>query len=89
MLNIKSLINKIGTVFNVVLSDMIKTVTFYQSNQTDDTGDLYYKENTQFYKNISGTEVKTNTLSKLIHENNLPTPDYIKIDTQGVELDIL
>ena len=32
---------------------------------------------------------KAVTLDKLVSKNNIPLPDFIKIDTQGSELDIL
>ena len=32
---------------------------------------------------------KTNTLDDIVTKNNLPFPDFIKIDTQGSEIDIL
>ena len=73
--------------FIEVLSDKEKTVEFFSQIST---GDSYYIEQTEFYKNSSNAKLKkTNTLDNVIQNNNLPLPNLIKIDTQGSELDIL
>ena len=73
--------------FNRVLSNPErKTVKFYNGT---DTGDSYYKETTKWYDTKSFVEVECTTLDQLVKENNLPFPDFIKIDTQGSEIDIL
>lgn len=87
--NHNRLSRKFGTVFNVVLSDVRKKVNFYQSDKTDGTGDSYYKENSLHYRNNFGIEMDAVPLIDLIRDNGLPIPDYIKIDTQGAELDII
>jgi FkbM family methyltransferase len=61
-------------------------VEFYAGT---DTGDSYYKESTKHYENKEPTKLPCRTLDSLIQEHNLPTPDFLKIDTQGSELDIL
>lgn len=48
-----------------------------------------YKEVGEIYKNVIPQSVKTRTLDSLIQEHRLPQPDFIKLDTQGAELDIL
>lgn len=53
------------------------------------TGDSLYLENTQFYCENDYRWVKTRTLDKIIEENNLEKPNFIKLDVQGAELDIL
>lgn len=53
------------------------------------SGESYYKENTNFYKDHTPKKRITNTLDNIIEQNNLTLPDFIKIDTQGSELDIL
>jgi FkbM family methyltransferase len=63
-----------------------KFVQFY--NKTS-TGDSYYKENTKFYDYQKSILLPCVTLDKIVKENNLPIPQFIKIDTQGSELDIL
>lgn len=59
---------------------------FYSINGT---GDSYYKENSPYYDNVEPRIMRTDTLTNLSSELNIPYPDLIKIDTQGSELDIL
>lgn len=73
--------------FIEVLSDKIKTVDFYNNNNS--TGDSYFKENTGNHEGLTPQKKTTTTLNKLVDENNLSLPDLIKIDTQGSEIDIL
>jgi len=61
-------------------------VTFYSKSLS---GDSYYLEQTSFYDSSDGKNILTNTLDEVTESNNLPFPDFIKIDTQGSELDIL
>ena len=73
--------------FNEVLSDKEDVeVKFYYR---DNTGDSYYRENTSNYKDDDYKLLKTTTLEKIVFDNNLELPQFIKIDTQGSELDIL
>ena len=73
--------------FLKVLSDKNKDVEFYSKMST---GDSYLIEQTSFYKdNIRAIIKKTVTLDELVKKENLPYPNFIKIDTQGSELDIL
>ena len=60
-------------------------VEFYNGN---DTGDSYYKETTTHYENRKPVKVPARTLQSVVNEFSLPWPDFIKIDTQGSELDI-
>jgi FkbM family methyltransferase len=76
--------------FIEVLSDVDdKEVTFFCDAKDTSHGDSYYKEKTNLYNNNYGKKIKTITLDTLIEKNNLPLPNFIKIDTQGSELDIL
>jgi len=59
---------------------------FYSNNSS---GDSYYKETTKFYQNTTPTVINAVTLDNLVDAQSLPTPDIIKVDTQGSELDIL
>jgi FkbM family methyltransferase len=73
--------------FNTVLSNPGRTsVKFYNGS---DTGDSYYKESTKWYDSKSYVDLPCTTLDDIVLSNNLPKPDFIKIDTQGSELDIL
>lgn len=69
-----------------VLSDSIKEVNFYSKSLS---GDSYYQEQTSFYNSSDGKNLLTTTLDDVAKSNELPLPDFIKIDTQGSELDIL
>jgi len=62
------------------------TVDYYVANTT---GDSYYKENTVHYANTASTVMPCYTLDDIVAQDKLPIPEFIKIDTQGSELDIL
>ena len=61
---------------------------FHSNNST---GDSFYPENTE----LSGAfgwqekEVETADLDSFALQNHLPSPDWIKLDVQGAELDVL
>jgi len=74
------------TYFIGALSSEEKTVQFYERGTA---GDSYYMEKTKFYDDVAPKNVITKTLDGLNEQHNLPSPDFIKIDTQGSELDIL
>lgn len=69
-----------------VLSSEEKTVLFYEKGGA---GDSYYQENTAHYNTIKPIEKQTTTLDNLINKEKLPLPDFLKLDTQGSEIDIL
>lgn len=52
------------------------------------TGDSFYRENSSSYENVQPVKVQSRRLDDLLEENDLPLPDFIKIDTQGSELDV-
>ena len=62
-------------------------VEYYQGGTN--TGNSYYKENTVFYDNAVPVSMPARTLESIVDECAMPTPNLIKIDTQGSELDIL
>ena len=73
--------------FFKVLSDKKKKVKFFSNSST---GDSYLIEQTSFYKEKFKTIIKeTITLDELVEKEKIPLPNFIKIDTQGSELDIL
>lgn len=85
--NEEHLKNKEFRYFIELLSSEEKDLKFYSQVST---GDSYFLEQTTFYKNkIEPQIIKAITLDKLVSKNNIPLPDFIKIDTQGSELDIL
>lgn len=72
------------------LSDISEEKTFYKSRFMEgNTGDSFYRENTHYYRDdaVIMETVKTTTLDEIFTNNE--TFDFIKIDTQGSELDIL
>lgn len=72
-----------------LLSDTARDdVKFYTINGTC-TGDSYYQENTTHYNNAEYTLMSCTTLDHVVVSTQLPTPNFIKIDTQGSEIDIL
>lgn len=68
------------------LSNSVREVDFYSNNST---GDSYYLEDSTFFSGVQPKKVRTVTLDDLVKTHSLPPPDFIKIDTQGSELDIL
>ena len=63
-----------------------ETVDFYNGC---DTGDSYYKETTDHYDRRIPVKLPCRTLDSVIEEHSLPLPQFLKIDTQGSELDIM
>ncbi len=70
-----------------VLSDVKKKVNFYSRKLT---GDSYYREQSERYdQNYIPEIITTKTLDEIVKEEKLELPNFIKIDTQGSEIDIL
>jgi FkbM family methyltransferase len=72
------------------VSDKSEEKTFYKSERmTGNSGDSFYRENTVYYndENVIMEKVQTTTLDEIF--TNGETFDFVKIDTQGSELDIL
>lgn len=66
-----------------------KEIKFYV-NYEKNTGNSYYKENNNFvYPEDNFQTKKTRKLDSIVKEHNLPLPDFIKIDVQGSEIDVL
>jgi FkbM family methyltransferase len=67
-------------------------VEFYESSEyPKGTGDSCYRERTRFYSDavIIKSTHKIRTLDSLVKERGWPLPDFIKLDTQGSEINIL
>lgn len=76
-----------------VLSDTNdKVVKFYQNNYMP-CGNSYYREigceNGKYFPENNYIEKITKTLDTLVKERNFPLPDFVKIDCQGSEVDII
>ena len=70
----------------LLLSDGAREVEFYE---TGGSGDSYYKELTEVFAEVTPTRHRTTSLAVEIREGRVPPPDFIKLDTQGSELDFL
>lgn len=80
-------LKKTGNWYKVgILSDVEREVEFYTKGGT---GDSYYKENTSIYEDVSSQKMTTQTLDGIVEKSNIPFPDFLKLDTQGSELDVL
>lgn len=63
-------------------------VKFYQ-NEMLPGGNSYYRENSACFPESCAIEKVTSTLDTIVKARNFPLPDFIKIDVQGAEKDIL
>lgn len=79
-----------------VFSDVDDKEIVFHNNPICLGGNSYYKENEKFSpaaKDIYTKEFeevrKTLTIDTVVKNNNYPLPDFVKIDVQGAELDIL
>jgi len=69
-----------------LLSDSEKEVVFYQRNiQETSTGDSIYREDTPWYESV----VKTVLPTKRLDDMGFDPADFLKLDVQGAELDVL
>ena len=72
---------------NVALSNKNEERIFYVRNST---GDSFYREQSIYYgEEAQRLKVQSITLDDYISRKGIRSPDAIKIDTQGSELDIL
>lgn len=76
----------------VLLTDSEKDVTFYKlPGKAGNTGASVYLEVSDHYtagKYITET-LRGIPLDQYVEQNNIPAPDFLKLDVQGSELDIL
>lgn len=79
------------TYFNQILSDENdKEVIYHLADKgKESTGNSYYKELTNNYTEGNSLKLKTKTLDTMIYEHNIPLPEFIKMDVQGAEVDII
>ena len=72
------------------LSDTVKDTVVYKTKHNEfNTGDSLYRENTNLYndENLITENIRTSTLDEIFQ--NEKTFDFIKIDSQGSEMDII
>ena len=85
--NEKFLIDSKFEYFIGILSSSKKEVNFYSRGLT---GDSYYRELSNRYDEKYQSKIlTTTTLDHIVKKNNLKHPSFIKMDTQGSEIDIL
>lgn len=74
-----------------MLSDQKKTAQYYKHNGDDNTGNSLYIEQTQAYseQNSRSIEVQCDTLANVVARNNLENIDFVKLDVQGSERDVM
>ncbi len=85
----ETFLKKTGLPYHRIALSKAKGKRVFHSNNS--TGDSFYPENTK----LSGAfgwqekEVETADLDTFAVQNHLPSPDWIKLDVQGAELDVL
>ena len=84
--NCEELLSKNNPNYLISLLGSEKSITKFYINRNNDicTGGSIYKETTEFYEDCNVMEIEMNTLDQLGEKF-----DFIKIDVQGSELDIL
>ena len=76
--------------YTVLLGNTEDVVDFYCISPGNcNTGNSIYRELTNGFENVKGTKTQLRRLDSYVLENNIPYPDFIKIDVQGAELDVL
>lgn len=84
------------TYFTELVGDIDGREVQYHCHTAYLGGNSYYRENDKFSPAAKDIYTEENqqtrylrTVDSLIKENNLPYPDFVKIDTQGSEIDVL
>ena len=72
--------------FIALLFSEEREVDFYSRGSE---GDSIFRENTSGFDDLEPTRVQAATLDGLIERENLPLPDFLKIDTQGAEIEVM
>jgi hypothetical protein len=79
----------------VLSNEAGKEVDFYQ-NDYHPGGNSYYKENEEvnpdtinYFNETHRRKLRTDTLDAVKQSKNFPSPDLLKMDVQGAELDVL
>ncbi|MGZ4335744.1 MAG: FkbM family methyltransferase [Gaiellaceae bacterium] len=72
--------------FTEILSSEEKEVEFFGMGTS---GDSYLRELTDRYATAAPTTRRATTLDRMVELHQLPYPDFIKVDVQGAELDVL
>lgn len=71
----------------------ITNITVIDAAVSDSSGIAYFQENRCSFQghlaSVGNIEVKTVSLDEIISQGEIPNPDYIKIDVEGAELQVL
>jgi len=79
----------IGFEMALLGSETGKKALYYVADYEFPTGNSIYKEQTHFFDNYEIRNLPIVTLDSLVERRKLRNIDFIKIDTQGSELDII
>jgi len=74
-----------------MLSNYKKTISYYNHNGLDKSGNSVYRERTDAYsdKNCNVEKVECDTLSNIVKMRKISDIDFIKLDVQGSEKDVI
>jgi FkbM family methyltransferase len=72
-----------------ILSDRDGREVRWHQNTSAPWGNSYYCENTQYFSKDDFVIRRAKTLDTVVRERKFPAPDFIKIDVQGAEVDVL
>lgn len=72
--------------FPYLLAEKTEQRLFYGA---DDHGDSLYRDKSKKYQQISAQPMQAYALDDVISDHSLEIPDFLKIDTQGSEIEIL
>jgi len=85
-------LDRVGVPYEIaLLSDEVKTVEFHKHRGRYTTGDSIYKERTSAYEGDSSyTETREcRTLAEVVASRGVVEVDFVKIDVQGSERDVI
>lgn len=75
---------------SVLTGPGIKEIEFYSLNDdVGSTGGSTYREKTPQYRSIAPVRLAAKTLREVVADAKLPPADFVKMDAQGAELDII
>lgn len=77
------------TGFNFVITLLSSRVESKNYFAIGGTGDSYLQEMTYYYKDVKPSPITSSTLDEVAKTKGFPPPDFVKIDTQGSELDVI
>jgi FkbM family methyltransferase len=73
-------------VYSVTLGRHKGEADFFSSGGT---GDSMFRENTHHYDSVKAKRTSIVSLDQVIEDFSIPLPDFIKIDTQGSEIEVM